>query len=137
MLLSCLIISIIVTWFKNYIICIVLYFQKIFVLGKQSVCSLTKTTQVCRYSQSPKIIKNVSPASMKRGTGGRSSFNGIVCTVFGCTGFMGRYVVNRLGKIGTQVKSYNKTIQIIALYFLLLLRKMKMYQYIYFRYFNL
>ncbi|XP_066255635.1 NADH dehydrogenase [ubiquinone] 1 alpha subcomplex subunit 9, mitochondrial [Euwallacea similis] len=39
----------------------------------------------------------------KRGTGGRSSFNGIVATVFGCTGFVGRYVCNRLGKIGTQL----------------------------------
>ncbi|XP_059060052.1 NADH dehydrogenase [ubiquinone] 1 alpha subcomplex subunit 9, mitochondrial [Achroia grisella] len=42
-------------------------------------------------------------AAYKRGTGGRSSFNGIVATVFGCTGFVGRYVCNKLGKIGTQM----------------------------------
>ncbi|XP_063530311.1 NADH dehydrogenase [ubiquinone] 1 alpha subcomplex subunit 9, mitochondrial [Cydia strobilella] len=42
-------------------------------------------------------------AAYKRGTGGRSSFNGIVATVFGATGFVGRYVVNKLGKIGTQM----------------------------------
>lgn len=41
--------------------------------------------------------------SMKRGTGGRSSFNGMVATVFGATGFVGRYLCNRLGKSGTQV----------------------------------
>ncbi|XP_030754524.1 NADH dehydrogenase [ubiquinone] 1 alpha subcomplex subunit 9, mitochondrial [Sitophilus oryzae] len=42
-------------------------------------------------------------AAYKRGTGGRSSFNGVVATVFGSTGFVGRYVCNKLGKIGTQL----------------------------------
>ncbi|KAK0162518.1 hypothetical protein PV327_006291 [Microctonus hyperodae] len=61
--------------------------------------------QHCNYSQSVpvKTLKNVNTTSLKRGTGGRSSFNGIVCTVFGNTGFIGRYLCNRLGKIGTQM----------------------------------
>jgi len=39
----------------------------------------------------------------KYGEGGRNSFNGTVATVFGATGFLGRYVVNRLTRAGTQV----------------------------------
>ncbi|XP_003705114.1 NADH:ubiquinone oxidoreductase subunit 39 [Megachile rotundata] len=54
-------------------------------------------------SSKPYVIKNPTTASLKRGTGGRSSFSGVVCTIFGCNGFVGRYVCNRLGKIGTQL----------------------------------
>jgi FlaA1/EpsC-like NDP-sugar epimerase len=32
-----------------------------------------------------------------------SSVSGHVATVFGCTGFLGRYLVNRLAQKGTQV----------------------------------
>ncbi|CAG9791888.1 unnamed protein product [Diatraea saccharalis] len=57
------------------------------------------------YVNSAHYSSEVKPnlAAYKRGTGGRSSFNGIVATVFGCTGFVGRYVCNKLGKIGTQM----------------------------------
>lgn len=47
--------------------------------------------------------KSLNIASYKRGTGGRCSFNGVVATVFGCSGFVGLYVCNKLGKIGTQL----------------------------------
>ncbi|KAI8970396.1 hypothetical protein BDF20DRAFT_891006 [Mycotypha africana] len=40
---------------------------------------------------------------IKHGLGGRSTTNGHIATVFGCTGFLGRYVVNRLARQGTQV----------------------------------
>lgn len=37
------------------------------------------------------------------GTPGYSAVSGHVVTVFGCTGFLGRYLVSKLAKIGTQV----------------------------------
>ncbi|CAG8519445.1 5473_t:CDS:10 [Ambispora leptoticha] len=40
---------------------------------------------------------------IKYGPGGRSSVSGHIATVFGCTGFLGRYLVAKLAKQGTQV----------------------------------
>ncbi|KAF6119780.1 hypothetical protein HJG60_010190 [Phyllostomus discolor] len=42
-------------------------------------------------------------AVIPHGKGGRSSVSGVVATVFGATGFLGRYVVNHLGRMGSQV----------------------------------
>ncbi|XP_012287273.1 NADH dehydrogenase [ubiquinone] 1 alpha subcomplex subunit 9, mitochondrial isoform X2 [Orussus abietinus] len=70
---------------------------------KQTLLASSAATQTCNYSSNPRIIKDSNTAALKRGTGGRSSFNGSVCTVFGASGFLGRYVCNQLGKIGTQL----------------------------------
>lgn len=43
------------------------------------------------------------PMSQVKLTGGRSSVSGITCTVFGASGFLGKYVVNKFGKIGSRV----------------------------------
>lgn len=72
-------------------------------ISEKQTCTAIVALQTNHYSSEPRILKHPTTASLKRGTGGRSSFNGIVCTVFGSTGFLGRYVCNRLGKIGTQV----------------------------------
>jgi len=40
---------------------------------------------------------------ISHGPAGRSAVTGHVATVFGCTGFLGRYVVSKLAKLGTQV----------------------------------
>ncbi|KAK3564657.1 hypothetical protein QTP86_024535 [Hemibagrus guttatus] len=47
--------------------------------------------------------RQIHHALIPKGKGGRSSSSGIAATVFGATGFLGRYVVNRLGRIGSQI----------------------------------
>ncbi|KAA0724475.1 NADH dehydrogenase [ubiquinone] 1 alpha subcomplex subunit 9, mitochondrial [Triplophysa tibetana] len=47
--------------------------------------------------------RKIHHALLPRGKGGRSSSSGVAATVFGATGFLGRYVVNRLGRVGSQV----------------------------------
>jgi len=52
------------------------------------------------YIQQKRGVRTLAPA--KTG-GGRSSVSGIIATVFGATGYVGRYVVNNLGRTGSQV----------------------------------
>jgi NADH dehydrogenase (ubiquinone) 1 alpha subcomplex subunit 9 len=37
---------------------------------------------------------------IRQGVAGRSAVSGSVATVFGCTGFLGRYLVHKLGADG-------------------------------------
>lgn len=59
------------------------------------------TSSECNQSLDVATLKATNLASYSRGTGGRSSFNGNVATVFGASGMMGRILCNRLGKEGT------------------------------------
>lgn len=50
------------------------------------------------------LLSHSAPLSLiVRRDGGRSSVSGIIATVYGSTGFIGRYIVSRLGSIGSQM----------------------------------
>jgi len=49
------------------------------------------------------ITGNAQKPRVSYGPPGRSAVTGQVATVFGCTGFLGRYLVSQLAKAGTQV----------------------------------
>ncbi|KAG2328587.1 hypothetical protein Bca52824_011315 [Brassica carinata] len=69
-------------------------------LREQKPCLLNGTDNR-RYSSSL-ATKGVGHLARK-GTGCRSSVSGIVATVFGATGFLGRYLVQQLGELGVEL----------------------------------
>eukprot|EP00246_Nothoceros_aenigmaticus_P017028 TRINITY_DN804_c0_g1_i1.p1 TRINITY_DN804_c0_g1~~TRINITY_DN804_c0_g1_i1.p1 ORF type:complete len:391 (+),score=65.72 TRINITY_DN804_c0_g1_i1:306-1478(+) len=68
-------------------------------LGSSAPGSTNFDTSDVRFSSS----LAVRTPTRHRGTGGRSSVSGVIATVFGATGFLGRYVVQQLARIGSQV----------------------------------
>ncbi|KAJ1982584.1 Protein-lysine N-methyltransferase efm5 [Dimargaris xerosporica] len=56
-----------------------------------------------RYASDVTVRNQNAQPVVRLGLTGRSSVSGHVATVFGATGFLGRYLVNRLGKKGTKV----------------------------------
>ena len=57
-----------------------------------------KECRALRHS-STAVNLRAQPYDIKFGTGGRSSNSGITATVFGGYGFIGRYLINELGRL--------------------------------------
>ncbi|KAF9998665.1 hypothetical protein BGZ65_005854 [Modicella reniformis] len=70
-----------------------------FLESKQAVVGLVQK----RFSHDLVVSPKTGRIIIRQGAGGRSSTNGHVVTVFGCTGFLGRYLVNRLARDGAHV----------------------------------
>ena len=60
-----------------------------------------RRTYASNYNQDVQITRTGKP--ILRVSGGRSSLGGHTATVFGATGFLGRYIVNRLARAGNTV----------------------------------
>ncbi|KAG0327739.1 hypothetical protein BG004_002705 [Podila humilis] len=67
--------------------------------SKQTVANLVQK----RFSHDLIVSPKTGRTILRTGGGGRSSSNGHVITVFGCTGFLGRYLINRLAREGAHI----------------------------------
>ncbi|KAF9932271.1 hypothetical protein FBU30_008566 [Linnemannia zychae] len=71
-------------------------------IAKQSKQTIVGLAQK-RFASDLVVSQKTGRTLIRTGGGGRSSSNGHVITVFGCTGFLGRYLVNRLAREGSTV----------------------------------
>jgi len=65
--------------------------------GRPALRAATGVRRTLATAQQGLITKPPVEQAIAYGPGGRSSVSGLTVTVFGSTGFFGRYVVNRLG----------------------------------------
>ncbi|KAF9952792.1 hypothetical protein BGZ72_005920 [Mortierella alpina] len=71
-------------------------------LAKQSKQAAAAVAQK-RFAHDLIVSPKTGRTIIRTGGGGRSSSNGHVITVFGCTGFLGRYLINRLAREGAHI----------------------------------
>ncbi|CAG8539280.1 48_t:CDS:2 [Dentiscutata erythropus] len=72
-----------------------------FSVSRRNLCVSTLSQK--RFAHDLIIRQRTGKPIIKYGAGGRSSVSGHIATVFGCTGFLGRYIVSKLARQGTQV----------------------------------
>lgn len=76
-------------------------------LSPSALKSLGPLSDQCYGVQTPRYASTLTTKGVghlvRKGTGGRSSVSGIIAAVFGATGFLGRYLVQQLAKMGSQV----------------------------------
>lgn len=63
----------------------------------------TGSLQQVKHTEQALVKKRSLDQVIHQGPGGRSSISGLNATVFGASGFLGRFVTNNLGRIGSQV----------------------------------
>jgi len=66
-------------------------------IGAGSIVASTRFTAAPKIAAVSATQRHWSVFTAQEGGGGRQSVSGITATVFGATGFLGRYVVNYLG----------------------------------------
>ncbi|EJD76220.1 hypothetical protein LOAG_16787 [Loa loa] len=78
--------------------------QRCRMLGTESIiCKALYCSTSATQLDLPKPSPTSKLAAFRKGTGGRCSFSGNVVTVFGCTGLLGKLLINRLAKEGHQI----------------------------------
>ncbi|VDN05450.1 unnamed protein product [Thelazia callipaeda] len=70
---------------------------------KSNICKAVYCSSFATQLDLPKPTPTSKLAAFRKGSGGRCSFSGHVVTVFGCTGRLGKLLVNRLAKEGHQI----------------------------------